>query len=401
MPLLKTLAAALSFNVLTIMAQLLSLLVATQALRVEELGAYLSISATSAIAFTLVGLGSGDILTAEVARDHKRASPFLNLALVRSAASFLVLVAPISYLEHLLVPSATFPTILLLNVNLLLCSRIVAIAENIEVAFGRSSRAAMIRFVYAVLQALAFACLFLLPQDARFTGMVMLTMMAGALSAAISVFYLIRPHITEFRLPALDPWKDSLQFMAGQLLAATTSNLDRVLATAILGETAAALYVLASRAAQIAAMPVTIFFRTMYHRFFAVVEAGDIAAEKLFLRQTLLQSTGIGTATAILASTGFWIATLVLLQDYQQAALPFVIMSAAMPLVAIYYCFGNQMHAHRQLWHRNVLDVSSVAIMAAIFALTSLAASPTTLAIALVAARAATAGLVYMFRART
>ena len=355
-------ASALSLNVLSVAAQAGSLLVATQLLAVEEFGSFLAISATSSIAFTLVGLGTADFMTTEVARNPNNASSHLRAALEWTFATAFVFLFIVSYLETA-ITGQEFLTIVLLNLNYLLFGRLISISENFAVAIGYSHAAAGTRLLYALLQLCAFFSLTVVSNTDRFHFLGLAMAIAGLLAATISLAANVWPRLDLSLERSSSNWQVSIQLMVGQTLAASTANLDRVIAAAILDAQTAAMYSLASRAVQIAGTPLSIYFRTIYHKYFLLSEEGDVQRERAFFRNSAALAAAIASISAIASSAGFYVVTETVLQEYRPSAPAFYVLSVTMPLTAIYMSYGNKLHAERRFARRNTMDGIATALV--------------------------------------
>lgn len=397
---LRTFLEANGVHLLAIVFQIGSLYLATKALPVAILGTYLSLAAASAIAGALVGVGSSETLSTEIALSPDEIGDKATSALLNVVGSFLLLVLPVSYAESLFFEDTGLALILIFNGNFLLFLRLISLCESVALGFGRPASAAGTRLIYAVGQMIAFACLFLVPQEQRLAELAWLMLASGGLSAAIACSWLVRPHLVlRINFRALS-WRRSLQFMFGQLLAASTANLDRVLAPVVLGELTAPLYVFTSRVAQVASIPVLTFFRMTYHRFFSVAKEEDALQEKRFIRHIVKSSLLIAILTAVATTLGYAAIVHLLAQQYRGTEQLFAVLSAGFFFSALYYSFVIQMSGHFELLKRNIVDVVAVCVLALSFALLPKDVELLWVGIAFVGPKAMAAAIAFSLRVR-
>lgn len=358
-------AGALAATVLTVAFQFAGLFFAVHALSIEAMGIFLGVSAASAIAATLIGLGSIDLLTAEVSRNQACAPTYVRAALTSVLWTFLVLVVPVTWLESTIFDAIPFWTVLLLNGNYLLFNRIVGLAENLQVALGRSAVAGVLRTGFAFLQMMSFACLFLVSDEQRLLALGIFVLASGAVCALATLPMLLR-QLRREPTGTVRPLHESLSFMVGQTVAAAAGNLDRVLATVLLSEAGAGLYALASRAVQLALTPTTVFFRTVYHTFFSETDATRRSVPNGKLAFALIISCG----SAIAACVGY-AAVIQLFAPHYEASVPiFIMLSLSLPAYGLLYYFGSRLAADRRLVWRNIADIAAIAVFA--FSVTAL-----------------------------
>jgi len=319
--------------------QLVAFAVTARGLGASAFGAYSVILATCAICGELVGVGSADLLVRAVARDPSRLGRYFGNMIGMIALTF----APMTAIAYCVVQSQHAETIspwliLIAIVGEIGVVRISTSVELIMVAHHHVLRASTVRFFTPVARLVAALVYF--HMSSRLDGWAIAVFIQSALISTVLLVITIVLYGRPRAALLTDELGQGLAFAVPQLSRAIQSNFDRVALASFVTPGALGAYSAGSRVLQLGLFPLQVMTRILYPHFF-IEGAKGVAAARSFALGKLPLMTGVGTAAMVAVAAAGELAPMILGKSYAASNHTALVLSLALPLMAIQYLAGD------------------------------------------------------------
>lgn len=320
-------------------AQLLTFAILARALGVVEFSAFIAITAVTAIAVQICGLGAQEALVRRVARAPEDYPLFLGHNLIMGAASGAVLmVLGLIVLPQLFTlspdPLANLVLLGMLLLANIVLARIILFVEQVFIAhsdFGAANRNVLL-FAFGRLAAAALGCLvFGVDTLGGFVAWTFAAHVIVALLAMRSIWSLGAPRLRLVR----DEIGNGLLFSTPFILRALRQNIDLLLLSALTGAEIVASYGVARRIVESGYLSVEALNRLLYPGSAARTREGLHHGLPRF-RKALLAAVLIGAGTAVVIMVGAPLLPLLFGQDYVSLTVFSQVLAPTIALMAIY-----------------------------------------------------------------
>jgi len=314
-----------------------------RSLGAQGYGAFLGVTALTAIIAPFAGLGSGGILVKNVARDQADFCRYWGKALALIAVTGLVLVAAVALVSQVVLPSS-IPFMLIVSVAVadLVFSRLLEAASQAFQAFQRLARTSQLVFLPILVRLGALLVLLLTlpaPSPLQWGYYYLLSMVV---SAAIGIFLVHR----ELGPPLFDKRTILSDLMEGLYFSISNSSLniyndiDKTVLARLSTLEAAGIYGAAYRIIDVAFTPVRSLLSASYARFFRSGVDG-IRGASGFAAQLLPYAAGYGVTASFVLFVAAPILPYVLGPEYAETV-PALRWLSLLPLLkSIHYCAAD------------------------------------------------------------
>jgi O-antigen/teichoic acid export membrane protein len=277
----------------------------TRLLGAEQYGQFASIASLVAIAFPFSGLGTGEIMLRNVARNPRLFSQAWGYALSTTALSSFVITGFLIVISRPLLPhSSSISAICALAISDLFCFRVVSISWQAFMAFSRMRETAYLNLVPSVLRliaALALSVLFAHPNLEQWSY---LYLIASIASAGVGVAVVWRefgtPNFSRLILGS-ELW-EGFHFSIGLSAQSIYNDIDKILLSRLATLEVTGIYAAAYRIIDVSFVPVRSLLAATFSKFFqhgANGIVGSLAFAKKVIPTAIIM--GIVSSLSLLA----------------------------------------------------------------------------------------------------
>jgi O-antigen/teichoic acid export membrane protein len=315
--------------------QFLAFVVTARGLGAELFGVYTSMLAVALIASDVVGLGSVETLTMATARNRLVFRRYFGHVLLMTSLTLPVF-AGLAYLVarhvmHMEVPMQLLASVIVAEI---LIGRSMSYLEAIKVCHGDAVSAAWTRFTGALIRTAGAAGFFLGLGRSDLQGWVTAVALVSAVTTVWCYLECVRRYGRPVRYLARHELQPGLVFCGTQIAATLQANVDRVGLTRYASASAVGAYGAAMRILQLGMFPLQIATRITFPRFFSPENAGPVHGLRFASRVAKAMAV-LGLASAGLVVVASYLVPLVLGRDFSTAQPLLMVLSMALPLIAI------------------------------------------------------------------
>jgi O-antigen/teichoic acid export membrane protein len=331
-------------------------------LGVEQFGRYAAVLALAAIGVELVGLGGADLLVRGTARNPASFARYYGnmLLLVAGTLPWVVLggmgiaLGPMEMHMGLLALAAALAAEIA-------SARMSTSLESVMVAHGDTVAAGWVRMA-AVLTRLAAAVVFFVVLDRHdLDGWIAAVVAQSALLCAACIVVGSRLYAAPHWALLRDELSTGAAFCVSQVARASQGNMDRVVLARFADEAALGAYGAASRVLQLGLFPMQVVTRILYPKFFVHGAKGLRASRHFALRTAApaMLAVSVLSCLALLVVARF--VPVVLGKDFAQSSHTTMLLSLALPLIALQYPAADALTgAGRQALRAGIYTAASV-----------------------------------------
>ncbi|MFL6698933.1 MAG: lipopolysaccharide biosynthesis protein [Vitreoscilla sp.] len=359
---LLTFAGAMLPTMGALALQFVTFTVTARGLGVQQFGRYAAVLALAAIGVELVGLGGADLLVRGTARNPASFARYYGnmLLLIAGTLPWVVLAGMAVAVGPMQMHMALAALAAALAAEIA-SARMSTSLESVMVAHGHTVAAGWVRMA-SVLTRLGAAVLFFVVFGGRdLDRWIAVVVVQSALLCVACLVVGSRLYARPLWTLVRDEMSTGAAFCVGQVARSSQSNMDRVVLARFADEAALGAYGAASRVLQLGLFPMQVVTRILYPKFF-IHGANGLRASRHFALRTAapaLLAVGVLSCLALLLVARFVPA--VLGKDFAQSSGTTMLLSLALPLIALQYPAADALTgAGRQALRAGIYAAASV-----------------------------------------